>query len=152
MLARGTRIEAISTSDDTRVTAVAFGYPIFLELAGRHIVVIGAGAVREGKVEGLLAAGATDVLVLRIGPAGDRKRAPGEVAERLVMRTAEPARTLLREQARRYNRHAGELRQHHWPFVGFDEVAIRYTKARTWQDCAQALDPSLPEVQPKLSE
>ena len=48
---------------------MAFGYPIFLELAGRHIVVIGAGAVREGKVEGLLAAGATDVLVVSTGPA-----------------------------------------------------------------------------------
>jgi hypothetical protein len=49
------------------------------------------------------------VLVLRTRPAGDRKRAPGDVAERLVMRTAEPVRTLLREQAGRYNRQAGEL-------------------------------------------
>ena len=48
---------------------MAFGYPIFLELAGRRIVVIGAGAVRERKVEGLLAAGATDVLVVATRPA-----------------------------------------------------------------------------------
>jgi predicted patatin/cPLA2 family phospholipase len=53
--------------------------------------------------------GATDVLVLRTRPAGDRKRAPGEVAARRVMRTAEPVRTLLREQAGRYNRQAREL-------------------------------------------
>lgn len=41
-----------------------FGYPVFLELRGRRVVVIGADAVREGKVEGLLAAGADDVLVI----------------------------------------------------------------------------------------
>ena len=33
-----------------------FAYPVFLELAGRQAVVIGETAVREGKVEGLLAA------------------------------------------------------------------------------------------------
>jgi len=41
-----------------------FGYPAYLELAGRRVVVIGDQAVREGKVDGLLAAGADDVLVL----------------------------------------------------------------------------------------
>jgi hypothetical protein len=50
------------------------------------------------------------------------------------------------------HKRAGELRQHHWPFVGFDQAAIRYTQARTWQDCALALDPSLAIVQPKLKE
>ena len=45
-----------------------FGYPVMLELAGRRCVVIGADAVREGKVEGLLAAGADDVLVVATGP------------------------------------------------------------------------------------
>jgi precorrin-2 dehydrogenase / sirohydrochlorin ferrochelatase len=45
-----------------------FGYPVMLELAGRRSVVIGDGAVREGKVEGMLAAGADDVLVLAGGP------------------------------------------------------------------------------------
>ena len=50
-----------AASDDRRtatVTAMPFGYPVILELAGRRCVVIGALAVREGKVEGLLAAGA----------------------------------------------------------------------------------------------
>lgn len=45
-----------------------FGYPVLLELAGRRVVVIGEGAVREGKVEALLDAGATDVLVVAEGP------------------------------------------------------------------------------------
>jgi siroheme synthase-like protein len=48
---------------------MAFGYPVMLEVAGRRCVVIGDGAVREGKVEGLLAAGADDVLVVATGPA-----------------------------------------------------------------------------------
>lgn len=34
------------------------------------------------------------------------------------------------------------------PLVGFDEVALKYTRARTWQSCAWELDPGLPEVQP----
>ena len=41
-----------------------FGYPVFLELAGRHAVVIGETAVREGKVEGLLAADVGSVTVV----------------------------------------------------------------------------------------
>ena len=41
-----------------------FGYPVMLELAGRRCVVIGDDAVREHKVEGLLAGGADDVLVV----------------------------------------------------------------------------------------
>jgi siroheme synthase-like protein len=43
---------------------MSFGYPMMLEVAGRRSVVIGAQAIREGKVEGLLAAGADDVLVV----------------------------------------------------------------------------------------
>jgi precorrin-2 dehydrogenase/sirohydrochlorin ferrochelatase len=46
-----------------------FGYPVMLELAGRRCVVIGADAVREHKVEGLVAAGADDVLVVAREPA-----------------------------------------------------------------------------------
>jgi precorrin-2 dehydrogenase/sirohydrochlorin ferrochelatase len=46
-----------------------FGYPVMLELAGRRCVVIGVDALREGKVEGLLAAGADDVAVVATGPA-----------------------------------------------------------------------------------
>lgn len=36
------------------------------------------------------------------------------------------------------------------PIIGFDEAAVKYTKARTWQDCARTIDPALPVVQPKL--
>jgi siroheme synthase-like protein len=43
---------------------MSFAYPVMLEVAGRRCVVIGAQAVREGKVEGLRAAGADDVLVV----------------------------------------------------------------------------------------
>ena len=43
---------------------MSFGYPVMLELAGRRCVVIGAQAIREGKVEGLLASGADDVVAV----------------------------------------------------------------------------------------
>src|SRR5688572_29412611 len=43
---------------------MSFGYPVMLELAGRRCVVIGAQAIRERKIEGLLAGGADDVLVV----------------------------------------------------------------------------------------
>lgn len=43
---------------------MSFGYPVMLELAGRRCVVIGVQAIRERKVEGLLAAGADDLLVV----------------------------------------------------------------------------------------
>jgi siroheme synthase-like protein len=46
---------------------VAFGYPVFLELQDRLAVVIGEDAVRAGKVEGLLEAGARVTVVAR-GP------------------------------------------------------------------------------------
>lgn len=45
-----------------------FGYPLMLEVAGRRCVVIGEDAVRDGKAEGLLAAGADDVTVIAEGP------------------------------------------------------------------------------------
>ncbi len=48
---------------------MAFGYPILLELAGRRCLVVGDRAVHEGKVEGLLAGGADDVVVIAEGPA-----------------------------------------------------------------------------------
>lgn len=38
-------------------------YPVFLEVAGRPCVVVGGGAVAEGKVNGLLAAGAAVTVV-----------------------------------------------------------------------------------------
>ncbi|MGH2680724.1 MAG: precorrin-2 dehydrogenase/sirohydrochlorin ferrochelatase family protein [Actinomycetota bacterium] len=43
---------------------MSFGFPAMLELGGRRCVVIGAQAIREGKVEGLLAGGADDVSVI----------------------------------------------------------------------------------------
>jgi hypothetical protein len=45
---------------------------------------------------------------------------------------------------------AKALWQHTLPLIGFDEAALKYTRARTWQDCARAIDPGLPVVQPKL--
>ncbi len=46
-----------------------FGYPVMLQLDGARAVVIGAGAVRERKPEGLLAGGAGEVLVVATTPA-----------------------------------------------------------------------------------
>jgi len=45
-----------------------FGYPLLVELEGRRCVVVGALPVREGKVEGLLAGGADDVVVVATEP------------------------------------------------------------------------------------
>ena len=68
---------------------MSFGYPVMLELAGRRCVVIGAQAIREGKVEGLLAAGADDVLVVDPG-VGDRFDGVGGVTvERRAWRPAD---------------------------------------------------------------
>jgi precorrin-2 dehydrogenase / sirohydrochlorin ferrochelatase len=66
-----------------------FGYPVMLELSGRRCVVIGSLAVREGKVEGLLAAGATDVLVVASAPDArltDLEILPEVVVERRTWR------------------------------------------------------------------
>jgi len=66
-----------------------FGYPVMLELAGRRCVVIGSLAVHEGKVEGLLAAGATDVLVVASAPDArltDLEVLPEVVVERRTWR------------------------------------------------------------------
>jgi precorrin-2 dehydrogenase / sirohydrochlorin ferrochelatase len=49
---------------------VRFAFPIHLELAGRRCVVASERAVDEGKVAGLLAGGADDVLVVAEGPLG----------------------------------------------------------------------------------
>ena len=47
----------------------AFGYPVLVDLHDRRCVVVGTLPVREGKVEGLLAGGATDVLIVATEPA-----------------------------------------------------------------------------------
>jgi hypothetical protein len=49
------------------------------------------------------------------------------------------------------HRRATALWQRDLPLVGFDAAAVAYTKARIWQDCAWTIDPSLPEVQPRLT-
>jgi siroheme synthase-like protein len=67
---------------------VPFGYPVFLELSGRRAVVIGEGAVRAGKVEGLLEAGCEHVLVIATEPAG-----------RLAVWDAEDPRMLIERRA-----------------------------------------------------
>jgi siroheme synthase-like protein len=66
---------------------MTFGYPVMLELSGRRCVVIGAQAIREGKVEGLLAAGADDVLVVE--PSLD-DRFDGVVGVRVERRALRP--------------------------------------------------------------
>lgn len=35
------------------------------------------------------------------------------------------------------------------PLMGYDQAAVEYTRARSWQFCAREIDPSLPEVQPR---
>jgi precorrin-2 dehydrogenase len=58
---------------------VAFGYPVFLELTGRRAVVIGEDAVRAGRTETLLDAGAR-VTVVAPGPAVRLERLAGRGA------------------------------------------------------------------------
>jgi siroheme synthase-like protein len=65
---------------------MSFGYPVMLELAGRRCVVIGAQAIREGKVEGLLAAGADDVLVVEPSVDDRFEEAAGVRVERRAWR------------------------------------------------------------------
>ncbi|MEO8293555.1 MAG: NAD(P)-dependent oxidoreductase, partial [Actinomycetota bacterium] len=45
-----------------------FGYPVMLQLDGRRALVIGEGAVREHKPEGLLEGGVSEVLVVSTAP------------------------------------------------------------------------------------
>jgi precorrin-2 dehydrogenase / sirohydrochlorin ferrochelatase len=68
---------------------MSFGYPVMLEVAGRRCVVIGHLAVREGKVEELLAAGADDVLVLAERLDDRFDRIPGVRIERRAWRPAD---------------------------------------------------------------
>ena len=66
-----------------------FGYPVMLELSGRRCVVIGADAVREGKVEAMIGAGADDVLVVSPVPAArldELERVDGVVVKRRAWR------------------------------------------------------------------
>ena len=56
-----------------------------------------------------------------------------------------------RRAARLMIGHAAEAHVRTPPLIGFDQAAVRYTTARTWQRCARMLDPSLDEVQPLWS-
>lgn len=67
-----------------------FGFPAFLELAGRRVVVIGDGAVRQGKVHGLLAAGADRVVVLAPGARSARGLPVGDDRVTVHLRVWEP--------------------------------------------------------------
>lgn len=68
-----------------------FGYPVLLELAGRRCVVIGEDAVRAGKVEGLLAGGADDVVVVAAGPRDRLDRLGRDPAIEVRARAWEPS-------------------------------------------------------------
>ncbi len=52
--------------------------------------------------------------------------------------------------ARLMHREAAAIWVAYLPLIGFDPVALTYTRARTWQDCARTIDPSLPIVQKRL--
>lgn len=69
---------------------MAFGYPVNLELAGRRVVVVGAAAVADGKVEGLLDAGATEVLVVAEGPGARLDRLAADARVRIERRPLRP--------------------------------------------------------------
>jgi siroheme synthase-like protein len=68
---------------------MSFAYPVMLEVAGRRCVVIGDLAVREGKVEGLLAAGSDDVLVVAERLDDRFEDVPGVTVERRAWRSAD---------------------------------------------------------------
>jgi siroheme synthase-like protein len=58
-------------------------YPIFLDLTGRRVLVVGGGNVAEGKVRGLLAAKATITLVApQLTPALRELKASGQIRHR----------------------------------------------------------------------
>jgi precorrin-2 dehydrogenase/sirohydrochlorin ferrochelatase len=69
----------------------AFGYPALLELRGRRCVVVGVRAVREGKVEALLAGGADDVVVVAEGPPRRLEALAADPAVRIERRPWRPA-------------------------------------------------------------
>ena len=68
-----------------------FAFPISFELAGRRCVVIGSVPVREGKVDALLAGGATEILVVAKAPADRLDTLGGMYAVRVERRGWTPA-------------------------------------------------------------
>lgn len=70
--------------------------------------------------------------------AGIREEAAGLL---LTVEPAAAARLMMRNAAAHVTRHP--------PLIDYDQAAMEYTRARSWQFCALAIDPSLPEVQPR---
>ena len=67
-----------------------FAYPVSLELAGRHVVVVGRDAVALGKSEALLEGGADDVLVVSDGPRLHLERLETDARVRVERRAFSP--------------------------------------------------------------
>ena len=82
-------------------------YPVFLDLTDRPCLVVGGGPVAEGKVEGLLAAGAR---VTVVSPAVTARLAAWAAAGR------------LQHRSRAYR--AGDLVGHQVAFVGTDDPGV----------------------------
>jgi siroheme synthase-like protein len=68
-----------------------FAFPISLELAGHRCVVVGSLPVREGKVDALLAGGATDIVVIATRPADALDALEGRYAVQIERREWQPA-------------------------------------------------------------
>ncbi|CAN5869389.1 siroheme synthase CysG [soil metagenome] len=68
---------------------MTFGYPVMLEVRRRRCVVIGGGAIGEGKVRGLLDAGA-DVFVVDPAPGAVLQEMAGQGALTLIRRDYQP--------------------------------------------------------------
>lgn len=94
-------------------------YPVFLDLTARRCLVVGGGPVAEGKVEGLLAAGAR---VTVVSPT---------VTERLAGWAAEGR---LTHRARAYRAH--DLGGHQVAFVATDDVAVTRAVAADGRACS----------------
>jgi precorrin-2 dehydrogenase / sirohydrochlorin ferrochelatase len=69
---------------------MAFGFPVALNVSGRRVVVIGADAIRDGRVGSLLASGADDVMVFTNGPVESRDVPFADARVRLARRSWRP--------------------------------------------------------------
>jgi siroheme synthase-like protein len=67
-----------------------FAFPISLDLAGHRCVVIGSLPIREGKVDALLAGGATEVVVISTAPTDALDALEGRYAVRVLRRDWAP--------------------------------------------------------------
>ncbi len=84
---------------------------------------------------------------------GDMFGAELSVARAEVRRAAAElllASVSVQEAAQEMHRRAIAHSYRDLPLIGFDAAALDYTRARIWQDCAWAIDPTLPEAQPRL--